>query len=197
MWTSLSSRGQVAQSVVLCHIDVCYCIFASLFFFWSHFFVEWRQWGTGSWQDFVCWMPYSLKPALRGWCYKTISVSALCNCIHKPAWGFGMFYTFVHYVRASLLAVLISYVAGSYPLPCEAVIAKCWVLNRTIAYFSSRENFVDCTCSLSLWGPQFGTKADRVGFMVDRVALRQVLLWALRCFFRSGSSLQCSILVFL
>jgi hypothetical protein len=36
-----------------------------------------------------------------------------------------MFYTFVHYVRASLLAVLISYVAGSYPLPCEAVIAKC------------------------------------------------------------------------
>ena len=36
-----------------------------------------------------------------------------------------MLYTFVLYVRASLLAVLISYAAGSYLPSREAVITKC------------------------------------------------------------------------
>lgn len=54
-----------------------------------------------------------------------------------------MLYTFVYYVRASLLGVLISYDAGSYPPPREAVITKYLVQNRTTAYFSSRANFVD------------------------------------------------------
>ena len=70
-----------------------------------------------------CRVPNSVKAVLRGWCYKTISVSALCNSMHKSTWGFGMLYMFVHYVKASLLAILI-YVAGSYPPPREAVITK-------------------------------------------------------------------------
>lgn len=71
-----------------------------------------------------CRVPDPLKLVLRGWCYKVTSFSALCNSMHKPTAGFGMLYTFVHYVRASLLAVLISYDAGSYPPPREALITK-------------------------------------------------------------------------
>ena len=97
--------------------------------------------------------------------------------------GFWNVLYIVHYVRASLLAVLI-YAAGSYPPPCEAVITKYWVQNRTTTYFSSRANFVDCTASLWSRGPGLSTKSDRVGFMVDRVAPRLVLLQVLRCFSR-------------
>jgi hypothetical protein len=144
-----------------------------------------------------CRVSNSLKPVLRGWCYKTISVSALCNSMHKPTWGFGMLYTFVHYVRASLLAVLISYVAGSYPPPREAVITKYWVQNRTTSYFSSRANFVECTISLSLRGAPVRYQVRPCGAYGGHSGTETGFTLSTAVFFRSASSFQCPILVFL
>lgn len=160
----------------LCYVLLIFCIvYLPVFSLLKPFLCRTRAVGNGELTSF-CRVPNPVKPVLRGWCYKTISVSALCNNMHKPTWGFGILYTFVHYVRASLLAVLISYAAGSYPPPREAVITKYWVQNRTTAYFCSLANFVESTASLWSRGPRFSTRSDRVGFMVDRVVLRLVLL---------------------
>ena len=150
-------------------------------------------------QTRFCWVPDPLKLVLRGWCYKIASFPALCNSMHKPTGGGGVW-------NALYVCALCK---GISPwcidlLRCGFISSSAWSCNYQV--FSAEQNYCillqSCKfCGLSrqsmITGAPIQYQVRPYGVFGGQIGTQTGFTLGTAVFFRSGSSLQCSILVFL